>query len=167
MGGNEKNGQFVHSINNESYVEVFVMQQKHVKDLMECNAVMISPDATLKEAANKMKSADCGFLPVGSAESPEGIITDRDIVIRAIAEGKDPAQEKVRDYMTSEVHMCSESDTLEGAAKAMGDHNVGRLVVEDKSGKMCGVLSFGRLIRSNNDPEETSQVVQCATGKAA
>lgn len=143
------------------------MQQKQVKDLMESEAVMIRPDATLQEAAAKMKEAGCGFLPVGTAESPQGIITDRDIVIRAVAEGKDPSREKVRDYMTTDVCVCRESDTLEGAAKTMGDNSVSRLVVEDNNGKMCGVLTFGRLIRSNNNKDETSNVVEQATGKAA
>ena len=143
------------------------MMQKQVKDLMESNAVLIDPGATLAEAARKMKDIDCGFLPVGSGDSPEGIITDRDIVIRAIAEGRDPGRERVRDYMTAEICACRESDTLEGAAKAMNENSVSRLVVEDNAGKICGVLTFGRIIRSNDDKAETSNVVEQATGKAA
>lgn len=143
------------------------MQLKQVKDLMESETVMIGPDATLTEAARKMKDVDCGFLPVGTGKSPEGIITDRDIVIRAIAEGKDPGRERVRDYMTAEICACRESDTLEGAARMMNENEVSRLVVEDNAGNICGVLTFGRIIRSNNDKEETSNVVEQATGKAA
>ena len=138
-----------------------------VKDLMECDLELISPDATLEEAGRKMKEVDCGFLPVGKGGSPEGIITDRDIVVRAVSEGKNPKQEKVRDYMTSDVCACKETDTLEDAARIMNEYRVSRLVVRNDGGAMCGILTFGRIIRSNDSKEETSAVVEQATGKAA
>ena len=142
--------------------------RKQVKELMEKNLEMISPDATLVEAARKMSEAECGFLPVGEkGGSPEGIITDRDIVIRAIAQGKDPSKVKVRECMTDEVCACRESDSLDDAAQTMSENNVSRLVVRDNGDKICGVLTFGRIIRSNDDKQETSSVVQTATGKAA
>lgn len=143
------------------------MKNTSVNSLMKEQPVLISPDATLQEAARKMKEADCGFLPVGNNQKPEGIITDRDIIIRAIADGKDPTKEKVRDYMTTEVHSCREGDSIEDAAGQMNKKKVGRLVVQDDDGKMRGVLTFGRLIRDNQDKEETSMVVEKATGKAA
>ena len=143
------------------------MKSKHVRELMETNLELISPNATLEEAARKMKKSGCGFLPVGTNNAPEGIITDRDIVVRAIAEGKNPSREKVRDCMTDEICACNESDTLEQAAKVMSSNNVSRLVVKDGSDAICGVLTFGRLIRSNDNKQETSEVVATATGKAA
>ena len=143
------------------------MESKQVKELMETDLELISPDATLEEAARRMKDCGCGFLPVGTDNAPEGIITDRDIVVRAIAEGKDCSQEKVRDCMTDEVCACRETDTLEDAAKAMSENNVSRLVVKDNSDRICGVLTFGRIIRSNDNKQETSEVVEKATGKAA
>lgn len=143
------------------------MKHKQVRELMEADLELISPDATLEEAAQKMKEIGCGFLPVGNEDSPEGIITDRDIVVRAIADGKDPATEKVRDCMTDDVCSCKETDTLGDAAKVMGENRVSRLVVKDESGKMCGVLTFGRIIRSNTSSEETSSVVEKATNRAA
>lgn len=143
------------------------MESKQVKELMETDLELIGPDATLEEAARKMKECGCGFLPVGADNAPEGIITDRDIVVRAVAEGKNPAQEKVRDFMTDEVCTCNETDSLEEAAKIMGEYDVSRLVVQKGSGEICGVLTFGRIIRSNDNKEETSDVVEAATGKAA
>lgn len=140
---------------------------KKVKELMETNLVLISPDATLAEAAQKMKHADCGFLPVGENNQPLGIITDRDIVIRAIASGKSPEEAKVRDFMTDDVCCCKDSDTLADAAKVMSDNKVSRLVVKDSSGAICGVLTFGRIIRNNENRAETSQIVDTATGMAA
>ncbi|HEY8189206.1 MAG TPA: CBS domain-containing protein [Micavibrio sp.] len=143
------------------------MERKKVKELMETDLELVSPDATLEEAARKMKDCGCGFLPVGGNTTLEGIITDRDIIVRAIAEGKNPAREKVRDYMTDGVCECKETDTLEDAAKIMSEYNVSRLVVKDGSDGTCGVLTFGRIIRSNDDKQETSDVVEKATGKAA
>ena len=141
------------------------MQTRQVKEIAVSNPILINPDATLQEAAMKMKDMNCGFLPVGNGGEPEGIITDRDIVIRAISEGKNPVKEKVRDYMTPEVCSCSETDSLEDAANAMRENQVSRLVVKDEDGNVCGVLSFGHIIRSNDNSEEIMTVVSCATGK--
>lgn len=143
------------------------MISKKVKELMEAELELISPDATLEEAARKMKECGCGFLPVGSEDSPEGIITDRDIVIRAVAEGKDPSQSTVRDCMTQEVCACKETDTLEQAAKMMSENNISRLVVKNDGETVCGVLTFGRMIRSNGNAQETSTIVEKATGKTS
>lgn len=143
------------------------MANKKVKELMETDLERISPEATLEEAARKMKECGCGFLPVGEEDSAEGIITDRDIVIRAVAEGKDPTRVTVRECMTGEVCVCKETDTLEEAAKIMSENNISRLVVKNDSENICGVLTFGRIIRTNDNPQETSAVVECATGKKA
>ncbi len=144
-----------------------MMTATRVKDLMECSPEMISPEATLQEAAQKMQKIDCGFLPVGTDKAPEGIITDRDIVIRAIADGKDPRTEKVRDYMTEEVCACTEDNSLEDAAKIMNENAVSRLVVKNAQGTICGVLTFGHILRTNDNRAETNTIVEQATGKAA
>ncbi len=141
--------------------------QTQVKDVMKSHPVVISPDATLKEAAQRMESLDCGVLPIGAQEKLEGIITDRDIVIRALAKGKDISKEKVKNYMTPQVHYCNADDTLEEAAKQMYEGQVSRLVVKDRNGKMCGILSFGCILRKHSDAQEISHVVECAVGKNA
>lgn len=138
-----------------------------VKDLMECEMKFINPDSSLQEAALIMKDADCGFLPVGRNNMPEGIITDRDIVVRAVAEGKDLSREKVEYYMTNDVCVCQEGDTLEQAARLMRENNVSRLVVVSGNGKVSGVLTFGRILRTASNMEEANKVVEQATGKAA
>lgn len=144
------------------------MPATHVKDLMESRPVYIKPDGTLCEAASLMKKHDFGFLPVGKTDREiEGIITDRDIVIRALADKKDPAREKVGDYMSREVHTCAAEDTLDRAAEIMNTHNVSRLLVQDAQGRVRGVLTFGRIIRSNDNRDETAQVVDQAVGREA
>lgn len=72
------------------------MQNTNVKDLMASDLMFIDPEDTLREAAQQMKEVDCGVLPVGDKDDVEGIITDRDIVIRAIARGENPEEKKLR-----------------------------------------------------------------------
>ncbi len=129
--------------------------------------VRISPDATLQEAGKKMQEVDCGILPVGNGSKLEGIITDRDIVIRAVAQGKNPAKEKVRDYMTREVHICKESDKLDVAAEQMREFQVSRLIVEDDKGNISGILTFGSILRKDPSAREIAEVVECAVGEKA
>ena len=143
------------------------MRNTQVKDLMTENPVLINPDMTLKEAAAKMRDIDCGILPVGTEDKLKGIITDRDIVIRAVSRGKDIAREQVKDYMTADVYACNEHDTLEDAADKMRVHKVSRLVVKNKAGKVTGILSFGGILRRNADAAEVANVVKHATGTRA
>lgn len=141
------------------------MEHRQVKEIMECDLELVSANASLQDAASKMRENECGFLPVGENDYPEGIITDRDIVIRAIAEGKNPTEEKVRDYMTACVCSCRDDDTINEAAKIMSDNDVSRLLVKDNDDKVCGVITFGRIIRSSNEKDDVNNVVKIATGK--
>ncbi len=139
--------------------------QTRVKDLMTHDLEIISPDATLQDAAQMMESVDCGVLPVGTHDKLEGMITDRDIVIRAVATGKDVSKTKVRDCMSVGVCACNESDTADVAAQKMRDNHVNRLVVENEQGKPCGILSFGRILRKDDNMAEVSSVIASATGR--
>jgi len=141
--------------------------QTKVKDLMTCDPIIVSSNCTLKDAAQEMGTADCGVLPVGSWDKLEGIITDRDIVIRAVAKGKDINTMKVKDCMTSDIFYCNMEDTIEQAAKKMKENNVSRLVVKDNKGKACGIITFGCLLRKSESKEEIGKVVECAVGKKA
>jgi CBS domain-containing protein len=132
------------------------------KDLMTPNPVMISPSATLQQAAKKMEAVQCGALPVGSENKLKGIITDRDIVLRAIAKGKDAAHEKVSDYMTAGVFTCNENDSLEDASEIMHAHRVSRLVVKDGEGKISGIISFGSILRNEASAIEIANIVKHA-----
>lgn len=139
----------------------------YVKDLMESGIKNIDREATLEEAAKIMKDVDCGFLPVGSDNRAEGIITDRDIVIRAVAEGRDPSSVTVEECMSKKICSIDEDASLEDAARKMYENRVSRLVVTDVSGDLCGILTFGRILRQDQDLSEINNVVSFATGKAA
>ncbi|QQG37451.1 MAG: CBS domain-containing protein [Micavibrio aeruginosavorus] len=130
---------------------------------MTDHPVLVTPKTTLKEAAAKMRDIDCGILPIGTEDKLKGIITDRDIVTRAVAKGKDISKELVKDYMTEEVFSCNEHDTLEDAADKMRIHRVSRLVVKNKAGKVVGILSFGGILRKDADAGEVANIVKHAT----
>lgn len=126
-----------------------------VKDVMTDKCSFVSPETNLQEAARKMRDLDCGFLPIGneSRGKLEGVITDRDIVIRAIAEGADPVEAKVEDWETQRVLYCFEDDDLKSAADSMHDQQVHRLIVlnnpEEK--QLCGVISLGDIARHKEE----------------
>lgn len=143
------------------------MRNTKAMELMTKNPVMVNPDTTLKEAAEFMRDIDCGILPVGSGDNAKGMITDRDIVIRAVAKGKDISKEKVKNYMTKNVYSCNENDTLEECADKMREHDVSRLLVCNKANQITGLLSFGCILRNNKNTEEINNVVEHAIRRRA
>jgi CBS domain-containing protein len=104
----------------------------------------IAPGASLAEAAKKMASGDIGSLPVcGERKKVVGIITDRDITVRAVARGLDPNQTKVQDVMTREVLSCPADSAIEDACELMEQRQVRRLVVTDGQDAPIGIVSLG------------------------
>src|SRR5947209_42026 len=100
-----------------------------IKDLMSSEVEVIGPEATLKEAAEKMCAIDAGTIPVVSEKTVVGILTDRDITVRGVAEGRDPAKARVREIMTRDVVYCYDDQEVEDAAELMAENQVRRLVV--------------------------------------
>jgi CBS domain-containing protein len=140
------------------------MKNIKIREIMTDHPFMISPNATLREAAELMKKANCGFLPVGRKSKVVGIITDRDIVIRSVAEAKNPLAEKVCDHMTDAVYSCNEDDFLEDAAEKMQAHKVTRLVVRNEHGRVVGVLSLGALLRRDVGAREAAKTINHVLG---
>ena len=102
----------------------------------------ISADATIEEAALQMRDGDFGVLPVMGVEELIGIITDRDIVVRAVAEGMG-VNTKVQDTMSDDVICVNAEDSLEAAAQLMSDYQIRRLPVVDTDGRLVGIVSLG------------------------
>lgn len=117
---------------------------KTVKDLMTRDVQTIVSTAAIAEAAKLMRDGDFGLLPVGTPERLEGTISDRDIVIRAIAEGKG-ADTPVSGVMSAGVSAVREDDTLAEASAQMQKHRVRRLPVLNANGQLVGILSLGDL----------------------
>jgi len=116
-----------------------------VKDAMTRRPETIAPGETLAAAARKMRAAGVGVLPVCEEERLVGMLTDRDIVVRAIAAGEDPRGSVVREAMTPQVVSCVEDEDLEAAATLMDEHAVRRMVVVDAAGALVGILSVDDL----------------------
>lgn len=108
---------------------------------MTHRAETIGPNETLQAAARAMKQVDVGALVVCDESGVIGILTDRDIVVRSSAEGRNPAEADVRGAMTPQAIDCCDDDELEEAARRMAGGGVRRLVVLDASGKLVGMLS--------------------------
>ena len=104
----------------------------------------IPPQATLAEAAKKMASQDIGSLPVcGERRRVVGIITDRDITVRAVARGMDPNHTRVEEVMTRDVLSCSSDADVEDACQLMEQRQVRRLLVTDGNDTPVGIVSLG------------------------
>jgi len=116
-----------------------------LKDVMTRNIESVHPDSTLAEAAMKMKEHDVGPLPVCDGEQLAGILTDRDITVRATAGGSNPTQSRVRDVMTSEVIYGFEDQDVEDAVRMMEEKQIRRLVVLNREKKLVGIVSLADL----------------------
>ena len=120
-----------------------------LSNIMTGGVQTVAPGATLAEAAKKMASADIGSLPVCSSERKVvGIITDRDIAVRAVARGLDPNATRVQDVMTREVLSCPADSDVEAACELMEEKQVRRLVVTDPQDAPIGIVSLGDIALS-------------------
>ena len=115
-----------------------------VRECMTRDVKTIAPDRTLQDAARLMAALDVGVLPVGEGDRLVGMITDRDIAVRAVAEGRDP-QTPVREAMTEEIKYCFEDEDIDHVARNMGDIQVRRLPVLNRSKRLVGIVSLGDL----------------------
>jgi CBS domain-containing protein len=113
-----------------------------VSEAMTRTVCMASPDQTLEEIARLMCDADIGCLPVRDNDRLVGMITDRDIAVRAVGSGMGP-QTPVRDVMTAEVKYCFEDEDLDDVAQNMGEQQLRRLPVLDRGKRLVGVLALG------------------------
>jgi CBS domain-containing protein len=115
-----------------------------IRDVMTADPHTVSLDATLKDAAREMKSDDIGAVLVEDHGSVAGILTDRDIVVRAIAEGRNPSSTKVGDVVSRDVKTLTPDSSVEDAIKIVREQNVRRIpVVQD--GRPAGIVSIGDL----------------------
>ena len=116
-----------------------------VRELMTPNVKIASPDDTLQHAAELMIDIDAGALPVGEGDRLVGMLTDRDITVRAVAKGKAPGQTKVREVMSPNIKYVYDDESLEDVARNMGDLQVRRLPVLNREKRLVGIVSLGDL----------------------
>jgi CBS domain-containing protein len=117
-----------------------------IKDIMTRNVECVRPDDTLQAAARKMRDLDIGPLPVcGDNDRLAGMVTDRDITVRATAEGKDPTRTPVRDAMTPDVVYVYDDQDARDAADTMASRQIRRVLVLNRDKRLVGIVSLGDL----------------------
>jgi CBS domain-containing protein len=116
------------------------MQQ--LKDVMSRNVKMVTPETTIREAAQQMRDGGFGMLPVAENDRMVGAISDRDIAVRAVADDKGP-ETPVRDVMSRGICWVYEDDAVEVAARLMGERQVRRLPVVNRDKRLVGIVSLG------------------------
>jgi CBS domain-containing protein len=117
---------------------------KKVSDVMTRDVHLASPDQTIREAAVEMAKADIGSLPVGENDRLIGMITDRDIVLRAVAEGRSP-DTRVREVMTDTIKYCYEDDDVAHVAQNMAELQVRRLPVVNRDKRLVGIVALSNM----------------------
>ncbi|MCY1083483.1 CBS domain-containing protein [Archangium lansingense] len=118
---------------------------KMIREVMSGDVEVINPNDTLRDAAEKMRSLNVGPLPVCDGQRILGMITDRDIVVRAIALGRDPNSTQVADAMSSGIEYCFDDDNTDDVLRRMKAKQIRRMIVVDRSKKLVGIVSLGDL----------------------
>ena len=118
-----------------------------IADIMSTDVTTIQPQESLRRAAQCMQELDVGALPVCDGERLLGMLTDRDIAIRGVADGLNPDQACVSDIMTPEVTCCTADQDSDEAKRLMGDHQIRRLPVVDDEKHLVGIVSMADLAR--------------------
>jgi CBS domain-containing protein len=137
------------------------------KELMTRTVECIAPETPLGDAAKKMKSLDVGFLPVCEDDRLVGTITDRDIVLRAIAEGKDARTCKAREVMSEDVLWCYEDQTGEEVAEYMANEEIRRVLILNKDKRLVGVISIGDLAKGGEQQNAGEAIKDIASAPPA
>jgi CBS domain-containing protein len=142
-----------------------------VKDCMSPKCAVITPDTNLADCAKIMRDQDIGFIPVGENDRLIGMVTDRDIVVKCVAQGANPQTATARDAMTAKTYYCFENDAAEDVVNNMAEIKVRRLPVVNADKRLVGVVSLGDLAQNVAQAQigEAQQAITapCAQRRAA
>lgn len=130
-----------------------------IKDLMTQNPARVSTGSTIVDAARLMREKDTGIAPVTDGDRLVGVITDRDIAIKVVAEGKDPQSTKVDEVASQNLVTIDPQQDLDEALRLMAQHQVRRLPVVEEDGRLVGILAQADVAR-HADAEQTGKVVE-------
>ena len=131
-----------------------------LKSVMTPNPATCTPQTPLREVARLMVQFDCGQIPVvDESQKPVGVVTDRDIAVRIVAEGRDPASAVASDCMSTPVTTIREDGSLNEACDLMESSQIRRLLVVDAQGRVCGIIAQADLALSGRD-RKTAEVVK-------
>jgi CBS domain-containing protein len=140
--------------------------RQQLKDVMTPSPETIRPDETLIDAARLMRDFDTGILPVVNDDTIEGVITDRDIAVRAVAEGLAPEDTPVSEAMTPEYHALYEDQSVDEALELMQAQQVRRILVLDREDKIAGIISLGDVsVRTSMDDQSEDTLEKVSVPK--
>lgn len=131
-----------------------------LKEVMTRDVEVVRPNAALKQAAEKMRDLNVGSLPVCDGQRLVGLLTDRDITVRAVAAGRDPLVTEVREAMTGDIIYCFEDQSVEEAAQLMAERQIRRLPIIDRNKQLVGIVSLGDLAVDTGDPARVGHVLE-------
>ena len=132
------------------------------QDIMTRNPTVVTPQTRVQDAARKMKDEDVGFLPVVESAGSKhlvGVVTDRDIAIRCVAEGHNSPNCPVQEVMTARVRSVRPDDNVEDVMKLMGQEQVRRIPVVDERGTLVGVVAQADVVRKAQDKPDAERTV--------
>jgi CBS domain-containing protein len=130
------------------------------KKIMTGDVECISPDVPIQDVARKMKSLDVGFLPVCENDRLLGTITDRDIVLRVIAEGRDLGECTARDVMSNQVFWCYEDQTTDEIGEYMAEKEIRRVLILNQDKRLAGVISIGDLAQARGAQKKAGETMK-------
>jgi CBS domain-containing protein len=131
-----------------------------IHDIMTTEPSCINPELSVRDAARRMRDLDVGALPVCANDRLLGMITDRDLVVRALAEGRDPGSVIVRDTMSPGIVYCFDDEDVEIAARKMEDRQIRRLPVLNRDKRLVGIISIGDIATRVHDDRLCGEVLE-------
>lgn len=131
-----------------------------LKEIMTPQVDVISADATAGDASTKMKNLNIGAIPVCDGNRLIGMVTDRDLVVRVMADRRDPRTVRVQEAMTPEVSYCFEDDDVEQAARLMAERQIRRLPILSRAKELVGIVSLGDLAVHGTDATISGSVLE-------
>ena len=131
-----------------------------LREVMTPDVEVIGSNIRLKDAAAKMKELDVGLMPVCDGEKLRGLLTDRDITVRATAEGKDPLKTKVSEIMSADVVFCFEDQDVEEAINLMEVKQIRRMPILDRDKRLVGIVSLGDIAVRTGDQKLTGETLR-------
>jgi CBS domain-containing protein len=131
-----------------------------LRDIMTRNVEVVSVGASLRDAARKMKDLDVGLIPVCDGDRLKGVLTDRDITIRATADGRDPAKTKVSEVMSTDLAYCLEDQEVEEAVSVMEARQIRRLPVINQDKRLIGIVSLADIAVHVGDRDLSGETLE-------
>lgn len=131
-----------------------------IKDCCTKNVQYVGPETSLRDIAKLMKAHDCGSILIGENDKLSGVVTDRDIVVRALADNYDSDTTKAGEIMTAEVLYCFEDDSKEDILMNMAENGVRRMPVVNNDKNLIGIVSFGDLSAACDNKEAAGEAMK-------